>query len=310
MRGALLLALACLFATGCETVIEEPPCPPIEIPASEGECSTFCNCKAEDMSGRAFRMTRLEVDEPEEFAALLNNLWKTDIKNNTLNIIFYVTDAVQGTSAAFNRISVNAGSGWRTPRDPLAIPPGEGQASADVVDSYCLLEGLDAPFELKPYHGYQCVFKSENTSRLFFHTGPKDIPLMCSPEGERPNAIPIKTMSTRMSFNENCTEITNGYLEGCITIDDADKICMCLQSGKCPLEPEGKGHEEGDLAGYCHDLCGATWLSFGESVAAFNLLPSCITEDGEQGYRLQGFFDAVALGDKFNPVQSNDCTKK
>jgi len=308
MRCSILLTVWLLCA-GC-TTIEEPPCPPIEIPVEEGECSPYCKCDADEITGRAFRMTRLEIDEPEDFAILLNNIWNTDMKNNTLNVLFYVDSAVQGTSAAFNRISIIAGPGWREPRDPLALQPAEGQVSSDLVDSYCMLEGLSAPFELKPYHGNQCVFKSEDTSMLFFHTGPKDNPVVCSPEGERPNTIPIKTMRTRLSFNQDCTAIEDGYLEGCITLDDEDKICMCLNTGNCPIEPTGEEGEEGDLTAYCHDQCGTKWLSFGVAVAAMDLLPSCITEDGEQGYRLQGFFDAVAVEDeKLNPVSSSDCTQ-
>lgn len=42
----------------------------------------------------------------------------------------------------------------------------------------------------------------------------------------------------------------------------------------------------------------------------FGLSPTCQTPDGRPGYRLQGFFDAITVTGKFNPVQSADCTEE
>ena len=300
------LVLGILLAA-CYT-IEEPPCPRIEIPEGGSECTSFCQCDEDTVRGRTYRMTRMEIDEPDKFAFLLNPIWETDIRNNTLNVLFFVDEITVNPMGSISHLLFTAGPGWREPYMPLALEPPEGGASADVVDSYCMLDGLFAEVEGKPYHGYQCTFKSIRDSNLNFHSGPKDAPLVCAPENVPANIIPIKNLKMRMSFNEDCTAIHEGYMEGCITIEDAKRICMCLSTGACPIDPPNQGgHDEDDLVAYCHDKCGSKWISFGKSVEAFGLLPSCITSEGEQGYRLQGFFDAVSIEDKFNPVRSADC---
>ncbi|MBM4372352.1 MAG: hypothetical protein FJ098_11900, partial [Deltaproteobacteria bacterium] len=351
-------ALPCIALVACVSV-EEPPCPPVEVPGGEGECSQNCtSCTVEEMQGRVFRMTRLEIDEPAEFASLLNGIWETDIDNQTLNVLFYVSSAERSEEevSAFTRLEFVAGPGWRTPTRPLALhDEPEGLTAEDQVDSFCMLEGLDSILDGTPYHGKQCEFKSTEMTALYFHSGPKDYPLVCAPANLPGNSIPIKNLKVRMGFNDDCTEIRNAFIEGCITIPDADRICMCMGTGKCPYPDGDKGPPplsaddlegftwpygwietpaEGDaLEGsaayqmlgddgvplpaqdandrkteYCHTACGPAWISFGGSVDMFQLAPTCQTPDGRPGYRLQGFFDAKVVTEKYNPVQSSDCS--
>jgi len=305
-----MLTVLCGLASiaTCDQTIEEPPCPPIEIPIGTGECSAFCDCPGDTIANRVYRLTRMEIDEPEEFAELLNMQWESDIVNNVLNVLFAVKEYETGTAAAFDHVSFVVGPGWRSPVEPEPLVPEEGQPSESVVDSYCHLDGMTVDLSVKPYHGNQCIFKSTEATALYFHTGPKTSPFVCAPDLVPANSIPVKNLKVRMGFNEDCTGIVDGYLEGCITIEDANRICMCLVSGACPLEPVNEGtHEEGDLSGYCRDKCGKKWLSFGESVAMFKLKPSCITPDGAQGYRLQGFVTAVEISDKYDGTRSDNC---
>ena len=309
--AALLVLLACtqLFAKGCYTVTE-PPCPGIIIPGGDSsECSQFCTCKKEQIVGKAFRMTRIEVDEPEQFAGLLNNLWAADVRNNILNVLFVVADAKPGTSSAFNQVTFLAGPGWRDPKDPLSLPPPVDQPSDSVVDSYCLLEGTPVEVKVKPYHGNQCTFKSETASSLLFHSGPLDNPVVCAPKVQPANEIPLNALKVRFNFNGDCTAINNGYMEGCILTTDADKICMCIVTGTCPIKPTHRPYDPTDLSAYCTNECGESWASFGEIVKAFGMPPSCLMPDGSAGYRIQGFFDATVIENKYNPVQSGDCMK-
>lgn len=300
------LALAALYTLACVQV-DEPPCPKITIPEGSSECNQFCECEEVDVVGEAFRVTRLEIDEPEAFAEILNLMWETDILNNILNVLFVVDDAIKGEGGvAFESLSVTLGPGWRNPREPLILPPGDDQESADVVDRYCLLEGLSVPLTLLPYHGYQCQVKSEGSSSLYFHSGPKDIPLICAPENDPPNNIPISDLKIRASFNRECTEIVDGFLEGCITVEAADRICMCATAGGCGNEPDPEA-DTTNLETYCTGVCGTGWFSFGALVHSFGLMPSCLTPAGEEGYRVQGFFDAIGIGDQFNPTASEDC---
>jgi len=307
---ALLPMFALIQGLTCYTV-EEPPCPPIEIPENTGECSKFCSPDYDTFMGRTFRLTRLEIDEPYEFAELLNPMWGTDILNNVLNVLFVVTAFEEGTDAAFNTLEFKVGPGWHSPKLPLALEPPEGGESADSVDSYCHLEGMTVEMKAGKFAGHQCTFKTTEATALYFHTGPKDSPFVCAPDLVPANAIPIKNLKARMGFNEDATAMTDGWLEGCITIEDANRICMCLVSGMCPYEPKNEGgYAEDDLTGYCKDKCGANWLSFGESVGAFGLTPSCLTPDGSKGYRLQGFIDGVEVTEKYDPVESQDCAQE
>jgi len=303
--ATLLFTLA-----GCSTTIEEPACPSIEIPDSTGTCSNLCDCDDEEMDGRVYRVTSLEIDEPEQFASLLNDLWSTDILNNTLNILFVVDTFARNSISSFDSIRFQAGPAWRSPRMPLGVPPEEGQPSESAVESYCLLDGLTAEASVKPYHGNQCVFKTIEDTSLFFHTGPTTDPLVCAPKGEPRNTIPIKNLKIRFGFDQDCRTVVAGSIEGCITLTDADKICMCLVSGSCTVQPKGEGYDPDDLTAYCKDECGDKWLSFGQTVKAFGLAPTCVTSEGDQGYRLQGFISAADVTEKYNPVSSSDCTEQ
>jgi len=370
----LTMLLATGLLTTCVTV-EEPPCPPVTVTGGDGECSTSCQeCPdPEGMKGRVFRINRLEIDEPAAFASLLNGIWESDIDSHTLNVLFFVTGAERNDEelAAFTRLEFVAGPAWRTPKLPLALYDEEGGPTAtEQVESYCHLDGLDSSLDGEPYPGKLCEVRSTEDTSLLFHSGPKDTPLVCAPANYPANSIPIKNLKTRLTFNEDCTEIHKSFLEGCITIPDADHICMCVGgTGNCPYvnedgpvfletkearapyiwpygwveevktaeDPEEGG--EGDvieeviettkytykmfdeqgtpienkndiLADYCATLCGATWMSFGQAVHMFSLNPTCQTPDGQPGYRLQGVFDAVTVTEKFNPVQSADCTKE
>jgi hypothetical protein len=287
------LGMLLLIATGC--VIEEPPCPKVEIPENEEGCSEYCDCSEQDLMGRAFRFTNLEVDEPAAFAEILNERWAGDIKNNIINVLFTPEVITEGSTSAFSYLRFHGGSGWRDPKEPMELGPPEGEPSESVVNSYCLLEGLTEPMEFEPYHGNQCIFKTIADSSLLFHPGPVDYPVLCAPELTPQNIIPIKSLKVRFGFNYDCTEIIDGYMEGCITIEDADKINMCM-IGECEID---SGAADG---------CGGGWLNFGGLVSPFGVFPSCITEDGDQGYRLQGFFSATAIDDKYNPVSSADCS--
>ncbi|MBM4355770.1 MAG: hypothetical protein FJ109_18600 [Deltaproteobacteria bacterium] len=307
-RPAILCTAVLL---GCVSV-EEPPCPEVEIPENTGSCSTFCKCDLEAFRERVFRFTWLEIDEPEEFAGLLNPIWENDLANNVLNVVFSVVSAEkkQGSASALDEFVFLTGPGWRSPAMPVNLPAKGDLPPETAVDSYCLLEGLTQEIEFRPYHGNQCIFKSVEDSLLNFHTGAIDNPILCAPDLDPMDSIPIRNLKVRFGFNEDCTGMVDGYLEGCIAIEDANRICMCLKSGDCPVSPVPQGdYPETDLAKYCTDRCGQKWISFGASVGLFGLKPTCLTTDGKPGYRLQGFVEAHEIPGKFDSKQSINCEK-
>lgn len=309
------IVVGVLGLAGCVQVTE-PEAPTVVIPDNSEGCDKYCECEAADVQGRSYRLTSLQIDEPEVFASILNEMWAGDIRNNVLNVIFNVDKAVDGTGAsAFESLQITAGPSWREPKEPWVNPAPEGVATESVIDTYCQLQDLAIPLELKPYRNLQCTLKSTDMTSLYFHSGPKDMPFICAPQNEPANNIPIKNMKIRATFNRDCTEIADGFLEGCIAVEAADKICMCtLGAGECDrvnLTAEEMADVEFNpkkLGDYCHTVCGQKWISFGSLIHAVSLEPSCLTVDGLAGYRVLGFFTAKDIPGQFNPVQSDDCS--
>jgi hypothetical protein len=312
--ASLLLVLAACVQ------VSEPPCPTAEVPETSAENSLECyHCLKADMEGRIFRLTRMVIDEPDAFAALLNEMWKGDINNNILNVIIRVDSMLPGYTTpepgegdmAFKWVTITVGPAWRIPKFPYISPAESGQPMDTPITSYCHLKDLSFQMKLVDFRGYQCMVENKEPQALYFHSGPKDAPLICAPENSPANNIPVTSLKIRTSFNDDCTEIHEAYLEGCITVDAADRICMCPgAAGTCPrFENPTYTFDGNDLDGYCKSACGEDWISFGALLkAAPDLKPTCITEDGSIGYRVQGYFDATTLPkEKFNPVSSDDC---
>jgi len=325
---SVLALCAVLIELGTATcTFEEPPCPEVEIPDQGGECDKYCSCADEEMVGRVFRFTQLEIDEPDKLAEMLNEIWSDDIDTNTLNVLFEITEVDRNEIGSFETIVFHGGPGWRSPKNPLKLAPDEGQPSQSVVDSYCMLDGYQVDVDVERYHGQQCEYKTSALTTLFFHSGPGDWPLVCAPLIDPQNSIPITNLKIRFGLNRDCTGMINGFIEGCITQDDANKICMWLgdyeqaelngkyQRGEMTaeqlrayVEPENP-EEDLKLSKYCTDGCGTMWLSFGTSVEMYKLQKTCINEKGQQGYRIQGFVRAVEVTDKYDPVASANCTE-
>jgi hypothetical protein len=313
MRTFLGFALLMTLSVACVKV-EEPPFPEVVINIEGGSGNGTClKCDAAAMKGRVYRVTRLEIDEPDVFASILNVMWQGDVKNNILNVLIVVDDAVAGTGTAFEKLSLKLGPGWRVPKMPYVLPPPNDETPmSDMVTDYCQLAGMSLDVQLDPYHGTQCQFKSTAPTSLYFHSGPKDAPLICAPDNVPSNNIPISNMSIRMSFNDDCSEVKDGFLLGCIKVQDADRICMCTgDPGACEWDKKpGATYQPDALDESCHTACGDMWMSFGGIVRALGLAPGCLTPEGDQGYFVQAFFDATMLPeDKFNQVSSDDCSQ-
>jgi hypothetical protein len=244
-------------------------------------------------------------------------MWQSDIRNNILNVLIVVDDVVVGTAGnTFDKLKVSLGPAWRVPKMPYVLPAADGKPMSDPVTDYCLLKDLSVNVDLLTYHGTLCEMKSSAPTSLYFHSGPKDAPLICSPDNAPPNNIPISNMSIRASFNDDCSEVVDGFLLGCITVDAADRICMCMGSpGGCKWEPQtGAKYDPEVLDDACHTACSPDWISFGNIIRSFQLSPICLvpdgTPEGKPGYFVQGFFTAESVPQaKYNGVSSNDCAQ-
>ncbi len=308
----LLIAAITLATFGCVEV-EAPTTPEFTFPdVATGSGNESCQCSAEDLVTRTLRISRFEIDEPEALFSVLNPMWTGEIRKNIMNVLFRIDAAEEGTLVAFKSITMTAGPAWRDPPTPADLSPTDLAAAPEsMVDSYCMLDGLSVELELKNYRGYQCQFKNTVSASLFFHVGGRDDPLMCAPLLETANATPINDLKIRFGFNEDCTGIKDGFLDGCIAVEDADRMCVCTVAGNCKYTGDlAAEHTPDDLPGYCNAACGPGWTSFGGIIRAVGIAPSCLTEDNREGIRLQAFFDAVDVSDKYNPVSSDDCTEK
>ena len=151
-----LIITAVLLALGCVEV-EAPTPPEYSLPDATTSGSQFCECTADDLTTLTLRINRFEIDEPEALAMVLNTMWGAEIRSNIMNVLFRMDAAEEGTLTAFDSITMSAGPAWRDPPTPAQLAPEDPEApTGSVVDSYCMLEGLDQEIALKPYHGYQC----------------------------------------------------------------------------------------------------------------------------------------------------------
>jgi hypothetical protein len=321
------------FLAACIEITNPAP-PDIEFDTNGGSCYTgACSCPVESMANRAYRFTKLSVDEPEAMASDLDSQWENELANYLLNVIFVVKNATlePGAETAFSSLSLTAGSGWRYPGQPyFAGDPSEPDYF--TPDYYCLIdENLNVDVDVNPDGTAQCKFKNVMPTNLAFHLGSKIDPLMCAPLLTPADSTPIKDLTFSFGFNENCTSIVDGYMEGCLPQDEVNKICLCLQAGTCtrnnpnpgavfpnaPTDPN-EPFPSGVLGGYCSEACGANggWSSFRALIDAKKdtdgnslVLPNCtISGTNTPGYRLTARFEAVEITAEFTPNISDECT--
>jgi hypothetical protein len=243
----------------------------------------------------------------------LNDQWANELSNYLLNVIFVVNGAekAEGATTAFTNLNLTAGPGWRFPGEPYLVD------DSFQVQSFCLMnEALNLNVDVTPEGTTQCVFSNKVPTNLFFHLGPESNSLMCGPQLTPKHATPITNLSFTFGFNNDCTEITSGYLEGCIPQDEARKICLCKVASTCPTvnaDPNAALPEEASEFGpYCSTACGddgsnVRWLSFAGTLNATAVEPQNCTVDGEPGYLLSASFEAEEITGMFDPAIPGVC---
>ncbi len=298
----------------------------VGIDVSEGAgalgCQALCGGQIED---RAFKFTRIFVTEPNEDTApqagalvdILNDLWSRDLASNVLNLVFEVGEVDYVAGAA----SVLVGPAWyrRTPEAVAANPsPRLDEVPDEDIEAICLLtqaDGTPMTGDFSAALDDTCAFNIDGAGNdpdgegvfLAFHTGPTTDPVICAPEqGQTPglsaNTIPLMIHVARGRFADDCGAIVDGFMSGCIALEHANRICMCIdQEYKCEPQPAAVG-------GYCAQLCGRHFLNFGDLVTDVAGIPETCTVMGKQGIRIAAEFEAVVLpAERYDPRRSIDC---
>ena len=324
--GRWLSMLLYMALGGCIDIVEPSP-PAIDAGMSGGSCPGTCSCDPGTMMGRAYRFTKLNVQEPTEMAEDLDKQWQSELANYLLNVVFVVNSAEQTPEslANFSKLSITAGSAWRYPDLPYEVD------QSFQVEEYCLMSDmLNVTTDATPKGDAQCTFQNNVTVDLPFHLGPLSSPLMCAPQLTPQNATPIKELNFEFGFNEDCSAITNGYLTGCIPQSAAERICLCVTASECGRDnmaldtpfPQN-ATETKQLTQYCRTTCGQggdlNWANFRvmmdlksgdtDTTHAWPMMATtCNLEDGTAGYRLAARFEAQEITNKFVSVGAGKCS--
>ncbi len=329
--SSLVVALA--FLASCSTDAQKERYPQLGVyeagstgtddigTTTSGYCEQNCG---ETLAGTAFRFTLLHVIEPADEVSpaasvvrdVINDSWSSDILTHVLNLII----ETEQPDYASGLLGFHAGPAWFQLTDEAAqAPPGLGNVQDCDIESFCLLEDLDgramdvtmsAPIDENCGFEIDLAADDGEGEFLMFHTGPTNDPVLCAPEqglteGLVNNTIPLSISYVRGRFDEGCGNIVDGYLEGCIAIEHANRICICTDGDyNCYADPDPAGST------YCEVNCGARrFLNFGGLVTDVARIPATCKVLGLDGIRIVAQFEAARLGpERFQPERSIDCS--
>lgn len=301
----------------CNVGVVEPS---QDVPSENGGTDTIevvTTCPACLKPGIAFRLTKLDVQKPEEPAALkdfLNAIWAPDICAQRLNIILKLDEVKSGQDGK-TTIKFTAGSGWPCPGGVPADPKTMLQVQCDdptIVkqEEFCFVEGGTTVIEAVVDE--KCHFVTTGEAFLNFHPGPVDHAYICSAGdpgiGLNRDTIPLANLFAYGDFNADCTEITAGLLSGCIKQEAADQICSFLaapnystydmsnkDSKACDDLPPG--YTCVGTAYYCMKNCNKSgWANFGGFTRDNGVPVECTVQAAEpNAYQLSGEFAGTRI---------------
>lgn len=278
-------------------------------------------------AGLSVRFTRMFVTEPsipEGLDEYLNNIWKPDVDAYRLNVVLRldeVTDNGNGTLKA----KVTAGAGWHD----LTIEQITPVVHNNVPTEFHFVEGFTTEFNA--VIDENCNFSTAGKADLWFHPGPLDHAFICSGGddtiGLPKDTIPISNLDATGHFNDECTQVTDGTLTGCIAADATCQICSFILAPdyrEWNLKLDASITPEKCMSfycglpcqkdtGYCGHTCGkatgnvklkkgsSLWANFGDIVRGIGTPQTCDVSGGtNNGYGLAGEWDAVQVKMKAN----------
>lgn len=256
--------------------------------------------------GMCFRFEGIEVIEPREPDGLppfLNRIWTHDIAAYRLNIILCL-DEVSPEADGTLRLEVTAGAAWHDLTIEQILPI----QHSNKPSWFEFVEGFTTTFTAEV--GADCTFRTVGPADLWFHPGPVDHAFICSAGdqsiGLPVDTIPIEKLVASGFFDDTCTLISSGRLEGCIAEAAACQICSFVVAPdytEWNREPDVSETDWETCAySYCKRHCGTAsgsvklpkgspiWANFGGFVQAIGVPLACDTDGDEvyDGYRLAG----------------------
>ncbi len=275
-----------------------------------GDVPPLSACQKCIAPGMCFRFKKIEVTEPsvpEGLPAFLNNIWTPDVQAYRLNILLCI-DGVTAKPDGTVTLTVTAGAAWHDLPFEQVLPV----QHSNKPSWFEFVKGFTTTFTAEVTT--DCTFRTVGPANLWFHPGPVDHALVCSAGdpaiGLPVDTIPIENLVAHGSFDNTCTLISSGALEGCIADAAACQICSFI------LAPDYKGWAKTPdpsvtdwqpcAYAYCMRHCGTAsgagglapgspiWANFGDFVRGLGVPLTCDTDgDGTtDGYGLAGHWEA------------------
>lgn len=213
------------------------------------------------------KVTSLDGNPEHSAIGVLNNLWRTDIGAEQLNVLFEILDV---TPELIRVRALNAA----------------GYASSE--GGYCLLPYTAIEFE---FAREGCDFTNPVASGINIFAGSTNIPKNCSPDLPTPNTIPVRAVTLSGGFSDDCGQIIRGRVPSAsIPRSSLEGTCTCLSPSVEACRGLDPSYED-ELCGGCN----AAYRSLQAQLSIFGELSYGCEADGEPAVCLEGEFEAERL---------------
>ena len=291
-----------------QTQEDAPSSVDIGSSVDSGSTQTGEGCHTCIQGGTSFRISGLEVtqpDEPSQFPSFLNGIWQTDVAAYRLNILLVVT-FVEDNGDGTKTLTLGAGSAWHdlSVEDVLPVQGGATPSEYHVVGPGWV--------EFQARLETDCSFETlDDTGRLLLHPGPNDYAMVCSDGddslGLPRDTLPIENLLLAGSISDDCRNIVEGTLEGCLREEAAGKVCMFFAAPDYSTWSHGVDESVDPVepfdASYCQRWCDRTgWTNFGSFTRLIQVPLGCHVgaTTAADGYSIAADFQAegVSLSNK------------
>lgn len=244
----------------------------VDVPSEVETVEAACDCLA---VGQWFRFDTLALTSIDggkhPVLPTLNELWKSDIAGNELNILFEIT-ALTDTSLTARVVN---------------------GARIDGSQDICQLAGTAVTLEF-PRSGCELGVSAESAFNVY--AGTETYPKNCTTTLPVKHAIPVSRARLSGTFSDTCDAIVGGKVpSGGLGQAELGQICTCLLLPGDPAEKCG-ALDASFTTAPCVG-CNKGYKSLSELLTAFGDVGwTCQTETGTPAACLTADYSAVTLG--------------